>query len=232
MVAVVLTSHASPGVPVKPLREEKADQERGGKRSDGTGPSAGSRVAPGSRVATRRAGHSRPRRVRAVKSPARPGSRSGARLVVEQGRRRSARSTGPGAPEVRTTLKPQSQPVVPATTPASAPPTDARLPADPVPSAMSAVEPAGAALPEAQTVEIVIRGGRLRPSLDHVHADGGYLTLRVRSDAFVLVEVEGDDASWPVLPGIETAITLDTGSTEDFEVELARHGGLLILRPS
>lgn len=92
--------------------------------------------------------------------------------------------------------------------------------------------PETAAAPDSRLVDIEIEDSELRRGPDRIHGHGGYVTLRVRSDVLLIVEVEGKRLSWPVLAGEAVLITLDMRSTKDLELELIRRKGGLVLRLS
>jgi hypothetical protein len=85
-------------------------------------------------------------------------------------------------------------------------------------------------VPETPPVEVQIEDGDLESEPERIQASDGRVRLQVRSDRFVIVEVEDPELSWPVLAGQETLIEFDTRSTKSYEVELRRRRGALVLR--
>jgi hypothetical protein len=79
-------------------------------------------------------------------------------------------------------------------------------------------------------VDIEIRDGKLRTAPHRIHVKGRDLTLRVRSDEFLIVEVKNSELSWRVLPGKVALITLDGRLKKRFEAKLIRRHGVLVLR--
>jgi hypothetical protein len=90
--------------------------------------------------------------------------------------------------------------------------------------------PETASEPEAPPVEIEIEDGELETELDRVHSHDGRVRLLIRSDQFVVVEVEDHELSWSVPAGGEALIEFDTLSTKGFKLKLRRRKGILVLR--
>lgn len=119
----------------------------------------------------------------------------------------------------------------PAAVPATlTPPPAASGPAPTERSPTQPISPPEAATPETHQIEIEIEDGELETELDRFHSHGGEVRLRIRSDRFVIVEVEDRALSWPILAGGEALISFDTGSVKSYELELRRHKGVLVLR--
>lgn len=90
--------------------------------------------------------------------------------------------------------------------------------------------PGTASVPEAPAVEIEIEDGEIETDLDRVRPHDGHVRLRIRSDRFVVVEVEDHDGSWSVPAGGEALIEFDALSTKGFKLKLSRRKGVLVLR--
>ena len=81
--------------------------------------------------------------------------------------------------------------------------------------------PGTASVPEAPAVEIEIEDGEIETDLDRVRPHDGHVRLRIRSDRFVVVEVEDHDGSWSVPAGGEALIEFDR-SRPRFKLKLIR----------
>jgi hypothetical protein len=228
-VLVVLVSHTGNRDRVTPLREGKTSAKPRGERRSESGLETGSLIAPG--IRPRPAG--RPEEGRAddrTGGSRRPqgGSAANGRVRKHEGIR-PVQSTSPKEHGRRAVQPPAiAIPVAIAPSGSSAP----AAPAEHTPSQRGGDQPAPpqTATPAEDQVEIEIRDGELKTATDRIRSHGRHLTLRVRSDQFVIVEVEDSELSWPVLADKDTLITLDTHPKKHFEIELTRRGGVLVLR--
>lgn len=226
---VVLLSNSPDGPHVRPLREEKTSGKSRRDRGREISRDAGLQALP---PAPRQnaGGRSKPGRRHELAPLQKVGPSAKPRVTSQRIRR--ARSTNPG--EARKQVGPAPAYVIPATTPVPAtpaPPSDPSPPVVPARSEETVTEtgkPDTVKLPQARVLELVIADGHLKPDLDHIDIDDGPVTLHIRTDQSVTVQIEGEKPK-SIPAGGEALITLDAAK-ETFEVELTRRKGVLILR--
>jgi hypothetical protein len=225
---VVLISHTGQRARVTPLRDDKTNSKPRGERSHNR-PETGWLASPrlpgivGDRAERGRTRRARGRLERRNRNTARPEARKHEGIRPVQAKRPGSRQR-PAAQQP----SPVATPVV---SPVSAPSSGAPAPAEPTRPERSEDRPILSTSPVANdvdAVEIEIKDGELRAP-DRIRSDDGHLTLRVRSDQFVIVEVEGSAATWPVLAGQIALITVDGKLKKHFEAELVRRAGVLVL---
>ena len=83
---------------------------------------------------------------------------------------------------------------------------------------------------EPEPVEIEIEEGEIESGRGRVRAQNGRVRLQIRSDQALIVEAEDHELSVPILAGADRVVEFDTFSAKDFELELRRHKGVLVLR--
>lgn len=230
-VLVVLVSHTGNRDRVTPLREGKTSEKPGGEgrneprlETGWLAPRTPSRSAgrPGQRRGDSRGRDSRRRRGESI---------AGGRARKHEGIR-PVQSTSPKVPGRRTVQPPAiafpvaTEPSVPSE-PATQPGLTRSQRGGDQPAAPQTSSPPAE---DQDEVEIEIEDGTLKAAPDRIRPHGRLLTLRVRSDQFVIVEVEDSELSWPVLAGQDALITLDALPKKHFEVELIRRGGVLVVR--
>jgi hypothetical protein len=211
------------------LREEKTTSKKlRGEGRKSAGSTTGRLVEPARRLPLprRRAGEARGRAgdtAEKVRNAATPdvSKHEGIRPVLSTSaktHRRASRS-----PALVVPLAPP--PPAPSNEPSAAPkPTRLEVGAD------RSGTPESKTAPGSRRVEIEIRDGELRADLDRVEPGGGYLILHVRSDELVIVEIEDDGLSRPILASGEALITLEARSKGHLELKLVHRKGVLVLR--
>jgi hypothetical protein len=228
--AVVLISHTGQRERVTPLRDDKTNSKPRGERSEARQENGGlasprlrSGIAgePAQNGRTRRASHRSHRRNRGA---ARPDARKHEGI-------RPVQSTSPGSHQSPVAQQP-SPVAVPVALPVSAPSSghpETAEPTRPQRSQDQTIPSPSPAADDEDAVEIEIKDGELHAP-DRIRPHDGHLTLRVRSDQFVIVDVEGSVLTWPVLAGQVALITVDGKLKKHFEAVLVRRAGVLVLR--
>jgi hypothetical protein len=137
--------------------------------------------------------------------------------------------TIPAPPPSVTAPQPVSAPATPGQPPANAvapSPTEAPATQPDVPSNDTPDEDARPVEVAAQVIEI--EDGEIEDGVKRVKSSDGHIRIRIRSDEFVLVDLEDSTRTWLVPAGVDTLIEFDA-SSKNFKLELHHHKGMLVL---